>query len=129
MACSNTEFDSIILDEKFSVENLDGIKTFYIPTEHIIAEGRKAKKYIQRISFVCPLNEPCRAHQFLNLFDEFWNVMIRFVEDYSSFPKMFLFQKDKFQIYFPKLFAFNCQPCQIKDLSHLRYSKRLQFLN
>ena len=83
--------------------------------------------------YVCPYDEQCDGHQFLDFIEKLYQFQHHAVLEKKCFFQDFRFynfrlKRDKFQD-LEKIASWDFCPSTTKDLSHLSYSKRLQYLN
>ena len=83
--------------------------------------------------YVCPYTDECDGHQFLNFIERLYQFQQDAVLQKKCFFKEFRFynfrlKKDKFQD-LQKIAGWGFNFCSTKDLSHLTYSQRAQYLN
>ena len=79
-------------------------------------------------NIVCPNDELCNGHKFINFLDKIFEAMTYSVIEEKVFFKYFFFfnnivKKDN------EIFSWDFIPAEPKDISNLSYSKRLAFLN
>ena len=83
--------------------------------------------------YVCPYADECDGHQFLNFIERLYQFQQDAVLEKKCFFKEFRFynfrlKKDKFQD-LQKIAGWDFNFRSAKDLSHLTYSQRAQYLN
>ena len=119
-----------LLKEDYKVVNINNHTCYYVPTEHILKVGREVISKINRVDYVCPRDIRCDQHHFKYWFEKFFDDIQRMVVEEKKFPKMIFFVckhvKDNTKDH---LFGWCHDFCVLKDLKHLTYSKRLQFLH
>ena len=84
-------------------------------------------------SYVCPYNDECDGHKFLNFVEKLYEFQQHAVIEKKCFYRNFLFynfklKKDKVNDV-QKVAGWDFNLYQTKDLSHLTYSQRCQYLN
>ena len=107
---------------------------FVIPFSHILFIKRHVFHMIRdSCDYVCPYIEKCDGHQFLNFIEKLYQFQQYAVLEKKCFFKdfrfyNFRFKKDKFQD-LEKIAGWDFDVFNTKDLSHLTYSQRVQYLN
>ena len=105
---------------------------YVIPFSHILYIKRKVFPLIRDCcEYVCPFKDECDGHKFLN-----------FVEKLYQFERYAVLEEKRFYGYFyfynfqlkkdkdiEKVHGWDFYSSETKDLSHLTYSKRCQYLN
>ena len=131
-------------EEKFNfeyVQKFDFLSLFFkdeyffddrynIPTSDIINFKRKYFNEIRnkccRSNFVCPSDNLCRGHKFINFVEKFFEAITHCVVEEKIFYRYFLF--NNFKKNNKEISGWDFTPAGYKDLSNLTYSKRLQYL-
>ena len=107
---------------------------YIIPFSHILHVKRHIFHLIRdSCDYVCPYNQACDGHQFLYFIEKLYQFQHYSVLEKKCFFKDFRFynfrlKRDKFQD-LEKIAGWDFCPCTTKNLSHLTYSKRAQYLN
>ena len=107
---------------------------YVIPFSHILFIKRHVFHLIRdSCDYVCPYEEECDGHQFLNFIEKLYQFQQYAVLEKKCFFKDFRFynfrlKKDKFQD-LEKIAGWDFNVFNTKDLSHLTYSQRAQYLN
>ena len=107
---------------------------YIIPFSHILYVKRHIFHLIRdSCDYVCPYDEQCDGHQFLDFIEKLYQFQHHAVLEKKCFFQDFRFynfrlKRDKFQD-LEKIASWDFCPSTTKDLSHLSYSKRLQYLN
>ena len=105
---------------------------YVIPFSHVLHIKRKVFPLIRdSCEYVCPHQNHCDGHQFLDFIDELWNFMQHAVEKKKCFYRYFRFYnfRLKREQYIEKIAGWDFNVSGAKDLSHLSYSQRLSYLN
>ena len=107
---------------------------YVIPFSHILFVKRNVFPMIRDCcGYVCPYNEECDGHKFLNFVERLYQFQQYAVLEKKCFFRNFYFYNFKLK----KDQANDCEKVQgwdfnsleTKDLSHLTYSKRCQYLD
>ena len=108
---------------------------YVIPFSHILYVKRHIFPLIRDpCDYVCPYTEQCDGHKFLDFIErlyqfEHYAVLERkFYFHYFSFYN-FRLKKDKVHEIIDKIDGWDFKAIPSKDLSHLTYSQRAQYLN
>ena len=107
---------------------------YIIPFSHILYVKRHIFRLIRdSCDYVCPYTDECDGHQFLNFIEQLYQFQQHAVLEKKCFLKEFRFynfrlKKDKFQD-LQKIAGWDFNLYTTKDLSHLTYSQRAQYLN
>ena len=107
---------------------------YVIPFSHILLIKRHVFQLIRdSCDYVCPFVNECDGHQFLNFIEKLYQFQQYAVLEEKCFYKDFRFynfrlKKDKFQD-LQKIAGWDFNRNNTKDLSHLTYSQRAQYLN
>ena len=107
---------------------------YVIPFSHILYIKRNVFQLIRdSCDYVCPFANECDGHQFLNFIEKLYQFQQHAVLEKKCFFKDFRFynfrlKKDKFQD-LQKIAGWDFNINNTKDLSHLTYSQRAQYLN
>ena len=123
---------SYSLKSFFKNEFKTGNDEFVIPFSHILFVKRHVFPMIRDCcEYVCPYNEECDGHKFLNLVERLYQFEQHAVLEKKCFFRNFRFynfklKKDKDC---EKVDGWDFDFLETKDLSHLSYSKRCQYLN
>lgn len=100
---------------------------YIIPTNHILYISRKPFPIINKeIGIVCENDILCRCHKFKKYIEEIVKFLQDSLEIDGIFYKNFEFFKDDESNDF---FGWSHVPGDHKNLKHLSYSRRLQYLN
>ena len=105
---------------------------FLIPFSHILFVKRHVFHMIRDCcGYVCPYNEECDGHKFLNFVERLYQFQQYAVIEKKCFYRNFYFynfklKKDKDC---EKVDGWDFNSFETKDLSHLSYSQRCQYLN
>lgn len=105
---------------------------YIIPFSHILHFKRHVFHLIRdSCDYVCPYITECDGHQFLNFIEKLYQFQQHAVLEKKCFFKEFRFynfrlKKDKD---LQKIAGWDFNLYTTKDLSHLSYSKRAQYLN
>ena len=107
---------------------------FVIPFSHILFVKRHVFHMIRDCcGYVCPYSEECDGHKFLNFIEKLYQFQQHAVLEEKCFFRDFYFynfklKKDK-DNGCEKVARWDFNAFKTKDLSHLRYSQRCQYLN
>ena len=107
---------------------------YVIPFSHILFIKRKVFPMIRDCcSYVCPYSEECDGHKFLNFIEKLYEFQQFAVLEKKCFYGNFYFynfklKKDEVNNR-EKVHSWDFNSFQTKDLSHLTYSKRCQYLD
>ena len=105
---------------------------YIIPFSHILFVKRHIFPMIRDCcDYVCPYNKECDGHKFLNFVEKLFEFQHHAVIDEKCYFHNFHFynfqlKKDKDC---EKVHGWDFNVLESKDLSHLTYSKRCQYLN
>ena len=106
---------------------------YVIPFSHILYIKRKVFPMIRDCcGYVCPFTDECDGHKFLNFVEKLYDFQKYAVLEEKRFYNYFYFYK--FQLKkdnneCEKVHGWDFNSFETKDLSHLTYSKRCQYLN
>ena len=105
---------------------------YVIPFSHILYIKRKVFPLIRDCcDYVCPFKDECDGHKFLNFVEKLYQFEQHAVLEGKRFYGYFYF--DNFQLKIDKdqekVLGWDFNSFETKDLSHLTYSKRCQYLN
>lgn len=109
-----------------------GKDSYLIPFSHILFIKRRIFPLIrQTCEYVCPYTEECDGHKFLNFIEKLYDFQKHAVLDEKCFYKNFYFhnfrfKKDKNCV---KVHGWDFDFFDTKNLSHLTFSKRCQYLD
>ena len=114
---------------KFKKENC-----YIIPFSHILYVKRHIFPLIRDCcSYVCPSDQQCYGHKFLDFIEKLYQFQVHAVIEKKCFFKDFKFDNFRLKrdelIDNQKVNGWDFHPNETKDLSHLTYSKRCQYLN
>ena len=107
---------------------------YIIPFSHILYVKRHIFHLIRdSCDYVCSYDEQCDGHQFLDFIEKLYQFQHHAVLEKKCFFRDFRFynfrlKRDKFQD-LEKIAGWDFSASATKDLSHLTYSKRCQYLN
>ena len=107
---------------------------FVIPFSHILHVKRHVFHMIRDCcGYVCPYSEDCDGHKFLNFIEKLYQFQQHAVLEEKCFFRDFYFynfklKKDKHNNC-EKVAGWDFNAFMTKDLSHLTYSQRCQYLN
>ena len=107
---------------------------YIIPFSHILYIKRYVFQMIRdSCDYVCPYNEECDGHKFLNFIEKLYQFQQHAVLEKKCFFGDFYFynfklKKDEVNGY-EKVAGWDFNAFMTKDLSSLTYSKRCQYLN
>ena len=105
---------------------------YVIPFSHILFVKRHIFPMIRDCcDYVCPYNKECDGHKFLNFVEKLYEFQHHAVIDEKCFYPNFYFynfelKKDNDR---EKVHGWDFNVLESKDLSHLTFSKRCQYLN
>ena len=107
---------------------------YVIPFSHILYVKRHIFHLIRdSCDYVCPYNEKCDGHKFLNFVEKLYEFQQYAVLEKKCFYRYFYFYDFKLKRDelngCEKVAGWDFNSFQTKDLSHLTYSQRCQFLN
>ena len=107
---------------------------YIIPFSHILYVKRHVFHMIRNsCSYVCPYVEECDGHKFLNFVEKLYEFQKYAVLEKKCFYRDFYFYNFKLKRDevndCEKVAGFDFNAYQTKDLSHLTYSQRCQYLN
>ena len=105
---------------------------YVIPFSHVLYIKRHIFPLIRDFcSYVCPYDQQCDGHKFLDFIEKLYQFQVHAVLEKKYFFKDFIF--NNFQLKrddnMVKVNGWDFHPNATKDLSHLTYSKRCQYLN
>ena len=109
-----------------------GEDSFIIPFSHILYIKRHIFQLIrQTCDYVCPYTDECDGHKFLNFIEKLYEFQKYAVIEEKCFYKNFYFnnfqlKKDKNCV---KVHGWDFVFFETKNLSHLTFSKRCQYLD
>ena len=115
----------------FKDEFKSGQFAYLIPFSHILYTKRTIFQYIRdSCEYVCPSDEDCKGHQFLNYVDMLWKAICWAVEEKKVYYRYIYFTNFKVvrTIRGYEIKGWDARPTYPKDLSHLSYSKRMSYL-
>ena len=121
----------ITLKSFFKDEFKSGQFAYLIPFSHILYTKRTIFQYIRdSCEYVCPSDEDCKGHQFLNYVDMLWKAICWAVEEKKVYYRYIYFTNFKVvrTIRGYEIKGWDARPTYPKDLSHLSYSKRMSYL-
>ena len=107
---------------------------YIIPFSHILYVKRHIFQLIRdACDYVCPYDDACDGHQFLDFIQKLYTFQYDAVLNKKCFFENFRFynfrlKRDKFQDV-EKIAGWDFSSFSTKDLSHLTYSQRSQYLN
>ena len=125
---------SYSLKSFFKDEFKKGENQYLIPFSHILYFKRHIFQMIRdSCDYVCPYVHPCDGHQLLDFIEQLYVFEQHAVLEKKCFFKNFRFynfrfKKDKYQD-LEKIAGWDFCTSATKDLSHLTYSQRAQYLN
>ena len=107
---------------------------YVIPFSHILYVKRYVFPIIRdSCSYVCPHDQQCDGHKFLDFIEELYQFQLYAVLEKKCFFKDFIFDNFRLKrderIEVEKVNGWDFHPNLTKDLSHLTYSQRCQYLN
>ena len=107
---------------------------YVIPFSHILYVKRHVFQMIRdSCDYVCPYNEECDGHKFLNFVEKLYEFQQHAVIDKKCFYRDFYFYNFKLKRDevddLEKVAGWDFNAFVTKDLSHLTYSQRCQYLN
>ena len=115
--------------EEFKKENV-----YVIPFSHILHVKRHIFPFIRdACGYVCPYTEQCDGHKFLDFIEKLYQFQHYAVLEKKCFYRDFYFydfrlKRDKVHE-MEKINGWDFNAFATKDLSHLSYSQRSQYLN
>ena len=118
----------------FFKDNFKKGEYFFIPFSHILYIKRHVFHMIRdTCEYVCPFSEECDGHKFLNFIEKLYQFQQHAVLEEKCFFRDFYFynfklKKDK-DNGCEKVAGWDFNAFITKDLSHLTYSQRCQYLN
>ena len=118
----------------FFKDNFKKGEYYVIPFSHILFVKRHVFHMIRDCcGYVCPYNEECDGHKFLNFVERLYQFQQHAVLEKKCFFRNFYFynfklKKDKVNDC-EKVDGWDFNSLETKDLSHLSYSQRCQYLN
>ena len=121
----------ITLKSFFKDKFKSGQFAYLIPFSHILYTKRTIFQYIRdSCEYVCPSDEDCKGHQFLNYVDMLWKAICWAVEEKKVYYRYIYFTNFKVvrTIRGYEIKGWDARPTYPKDLSHLSYSKRMSYL-
>ena len=107
---------------------------YIIPFSHVLYVKRHIFQLIRdSCDYVCPYNQACDGHKFLDFVEQLYKFQEYAVLEKKCFFQDFRFynfrlKRDKFRD-LEKIAGWDFNLSKTKDLSHLSYSKRAQYLN
>ena len=116
----------------FFKDNFKRGEHYVIPFSHILFVKRHVFPMIRDCcGYVCPYNEECDGHKFLNFVEILYQFQQHAVLEEKCFFRNFQFynfklKKDNDR---EKVDGWDFNSLETKDLSHLSYSQRCQYLN
>ena len=105
---------------------------YIIPFSYVLYVKRHIFPLIRdSCSYVCPSDQQCDDHQFLDFIEKLHQFQEYAVLEKKCFFKDFRFYNFRFKTDkdLIKIAGWDFNICNTKDLSHLTYSKRAQYLN
>ena len=105
---------------------------YVIPFSHVLYVKRHIFPLIRNsCDYVCPYDQQCDGHKFLDFIEKLYQFEVHAVLEKKCFFKDFIFnnfelKRDKNMV---KVNGWDFNLNVTKDLSHLTYSKRCQYLN
>ena len=107
---------------------------YLIPFSHILHVKRHVFPLIRdSCSYVCPYEQKCDGHKFLDFIEELYEFEHHAVLEKKCFFRDFYFDNFKLkrdEVHgMEKVSGWDFHPYVTKDLSHLTYSQRCQYLN
>ena len=107
---------------------------YVIPFSHILYVKRHVFQMIRdSCGYVCPYNEECDGHKFLNFVEKLYEFQQHAVLEKKCFYRYFYFYNFKLKRDevndCEKVAGWDFNAFVTKDLSHLTYSQRCQYLN
>ena len=118
----------------FFKEDFKKDKNYVILFSHILFVKRRVFPMIRDCcGYVCPYNEECDGHKFLNFVEKLYQFQQHAVIEEKCFFRNFQFynfklKKDEVNNC-EKIDGWDFNSLETKDLSHLTYSQRCQYLN
>ena len=107
---------------------------YIIPFSHILYVKRHIFPLIRDCcGYVCPYDQQCDGHKFLDFVEKLYQFEVHAVLEEKCFFKDFKFNNFQLKrdeiIDVQKVNGWDFHPNETKDLSHLTYSQRCQYLN
>ena len=107
---------------------------YVIPFSHILYVKRHIFPLIRdSCSYVCPHDQQCDGHKFLDFIEKLYQFEVHAVLEKKCFFRDFKFNNFRLKrdeiIEVEKVNGWDFHPNVTKDLSHLTYSQRCQYLN
>ena len=107
---------------------------YAIPFSHILYVRRHIFPIIRdSCSYVCPYDQQCGGHKFLDFVEKLYQFEVHAVLEKKCFFRDFYFNNFRLkrdEVHdFEKVSGWDFHPNATKDLSHLTYSQRCQYLN
>ena len=107
---------------------------YIIPFSHILYVKRNVFPIIRDCcSYVCPSDYQCDGHKFLDFVEKLYQFQVHAVLEKKCFFRDFKFNNFRLKrdemLDVVKVDGWDFHPNITKDLSHLTYSKRCQYLN
>ena len=107
---------------------------YEVPFSHILYVKRNIFPLIRdACGYVCPYENKCDGHKFLDFIEKLWEFEHYAVLDKKCFFQNFHFYNFRYKIDnihgMQKVAGWDFDAVVTKDLSHLSYSQRLQYLN
>ena len=102
--------------------------SYVIPFSYILFVKRNVFPMIRDCcDYVCPFTDECDGHKFLDFVERLYQFQSHAVLEEKCFYRNFVFYN--FQLKEDKVNGWDFYFSETKDLSHLTYSKRCQYLN
>ena len=107
---------------------------YVIPFSHILYVKRHVFPIIRdSCSYVCPSDQQCDGHKFLDFIEKLYQFQRHAVLEKKCFFRDFIFNNFRLKrdeiVEVEKVNGWDFHPNVTKDLSHLTYSQRCQYLN
>ena len=107
---------------------------YMVPFSHVLYVKRTIFPLIRNAcDYVCPYKEQCDGHKFLNFIEKLWEFEYYAVTEKKCFFREFYFYDFHFKTdkvhEMEKVAGWDFNAITAKNLSHLSYSHRLQYLN